>query len=200
MVVRLTCGLKNTAIVLCETTNRIAFMKRMPCIGPMSPGSRFKRINDFMFFRNENATNRSSVRRKLLLLFERFIDFKEFGSTYLVRWRKILMQLKQVQYKQQQRKKDCNGMKMLIVTFFFSKQYFIDCQLTSQFWCFDQASTIPLLDTFFLRRALHIQYQYSMWNFSNNHPKQMLRLCFYMSTEHIEPNWMFENVEHDVLA
>lgn len=67
IVVRLTWGLKKTAIVLCEITNRIAFINRMPCMGPMSLGLRSTLISDFVFFHNENATSRSSASEKLLL-------------------------------------------------------------------------------------------------------------------------------------
>lgn len=63
IAVRLTCGLKKTAIVLCESTNRIALINRIPCIGPISLGSRFILINAFVFFHNENATSRSSAKR-----------------------------------------------------------------------------------------------------------------------------------------
>lgn len=61
IVVRLTCGLKNTAIVLWEITNSNAFINRMPWMGPMSLGSRATLISDFVFFHSENATRRSSA-------------------------------------------------------------------------------------------------------------------------------------------
>lgn len=83
IVVRLTCGLKKMAIVLCEITNSIALMKRMPCMGPMSLWSRSKLINDFVFFHNENATIKSSVKRRWLLL--QFIQ-REFINSWRFTW------------------------------------------------------------------------------------------------------------------